>query len=261
MRKYGLVLDPIVAEKDYILGGFGSLGGSILQPDGQWTPWLPKGEDQYNFNFEPSACASFGTLNAVEILLRRIYTETDNFSDRFLAKNSNTTEQGNSPQTVAESLRKQGVCYELEWPITSDLTTWEKFYAVLPQSIKILATEFVAKFKFTHEYVGTTTAALKIGLQYSPLGVAVSAWQQGPDGLYISPFPVNHWCVLIGYVDKEYWLVYDSYDENGDFVKKLAWDYSFGMAKRYQVTEQLDPKSPSGIAYLVSLILSAFGFK
>lgn len=259
--KYGLILEPIVAEKDYILGGYGSLGGIILQQDGQWITWLPKGEDQYNFNFEPLACASFGTLNAVETLLRRIYGETSNFSDRFLAKNSNTTPQGNSPQTVAESLRLEGVCYEMEWPITADLTTWEKFYAVLSQSVKILATEFVAKFKFKHEYVGTTAAALKIGLQYSPLGVAVSAWQMGPNGLYISPFPVNHWCVLVGYVDKEYWLVYDSYDENGDFLKKLAWDYNFGLAKRYQITEQVTPQSKNWIDYLVNLVLTAFKLK
>src|SRR4051812_48805785 len=115
-RNYGLVLDPIVPEKDYIFGGYGSLGGTIKKPDGQWLDCLPPGEDQFNFGFEPLACTSFGTLNAVEILLRNDL-DIENYSDRFLAKISGTTESGNSPQTVAETLRKRGVCFQSQWDI------------------------------------------------------------------------------------------------------------------------------------------------
>lgn len=258
MKNYGFIPEPIVANKDWVFGSSLSAGGEVLRPDGQWTELLPQGEKQFNYGFEPSACVSFGTLNAVEILIRHHYADIENFSDRFLAKMSGTTPQGNGPQTVGETLRKQGVPYEIQWPITPDLTTWDKFYSDIPKSVQILAQQFPAEYSFTHEFVNTSPAQLKEALKYSPLGIAVSAWQKNGD-VYVSTFPNNHWCVLVGYKDGEHWIVYDSYDENGDFVKHLAWDFDFSMAKRYAVNVQVQKKSQGWINFLVQLVLSAFG--
>lgn len=257
-KNYGFLEDQIIFGKDYIFGGYGSLGGEVLMPDGNWKPYLPSGEKQFNNEFESMACTTFGTLNAVEILIRRIYGNVDNFSDRFLAKVSNTNVNGNSPHVVAEKLRKQGTPREELWPITKDLNSWETFYAPIPQSIQTVALEFTAKFDFKHEYVPTTPQALKEALKYSPLGISVSAWSKGIDGLYYSTFPNNHWCVLVGYKDGEYWEVYDSYDENGDFIKRLAWDYNFSVAKRYSITVQVQQTSHGWIAFLLSLFKAAF---
>ena len=65
--------------------------------------------------------------------------------------------------------------------------------------------------------------------------------------------------MLIGYVDGQYWEVFDSYDENGDFIKHLAWDHSFAIAKRYQVKIQVQKQSQGWINFLVQLVGAAFG--
>ncbi len=235
VKNYGFVPDKIEVEKDYVFGSYGNLGGTEWQPDGQWIAYTPVGESQLNFGFDPQGCVSFGTLNCVETLLRRMFDITENFSDRYLAKVSNTTPQGNSPQKVAEALRKSGTPKERDWPITPDLTDWDAFYGSIPFVVQNKAKEFVKLFGFKHEYVKTTPTELKQALKYSPLGISVSAWRKNDQGLYISEFPNNHWVELIGYKDKEYWIVYDSYFADGVFYKKLAWDHEFSQAKRYAV--------------------------
>jgi len=260
IKSYGLILDPIEIGKDYQFGGYGSLDGEILQSDGQWHAYLPLEERQANFGVDTQACVSFGTLSACEMLLRRIYGEIDNFSDRYLAKVGETTPQGASPQKIAEALRKLGVVREGLWPFTSNLTNWDLFYSDIPQTIRTLAEEFLARFDFKHEYVSTAPATLKQALKYGPLGISVSAWTQNDNGLYYSPFANNHWTVLIGYKEGEYWEVFDSYaDFDGKFIKRLAWNHTFSQAKRYRLTIRVDTKSDRWFNYLIALIRKAFG--
>lgn len=260
VKNYGYIPDAIDTDRDYIFGGNGNLGGTILVPDGQWTPWLPYGESQYNFGFDTMACVSFGTLSACEILLNRMYEVTENFSDRFLAKASLTTPQGNSPQKVAEALRKLGVPREKDYPISQDLTSWEKFYAALPTGIIDLAEQFLTLFAFNHEYVPTSKSSLKSALKYSPVGIAVSAWATNENGLYVSNFPNNHWTVLVGYKEGEYWIAYDSYASfDGTFIKHLAWDHEFSQAKRYAIN--LKDQTVQAVWYVLVLnnLTSFFG--
>lgn len=260
-KNYGLIIDPIKPD-DYVAGSSNSIqnlrGEIIVQPGGQWLDWIPQGEQQAPFGFEPSACASFGTLNAVEILLQRVYGEIDNFSDRFLARMSNTTQSGNSPHTVAETLRKKGDVKEQEWPYTSDLNTWEKFYSEIPDTTQILALGEFAEYEFKHEYVPTAPASLMTQLQYSPLGIAVSAWEQDATGLYVSNFPANHWVALIGYVKNEYWIVYDTYtDFTGGYLKKLAWNHNFPIAKKYSIKIQIT--NPNAFTRFINFLKSWLG--
>lgn len=259
MKTYGLLLEPIVAEKDYVLGSYGSLGGDVLQPSGQWDAFLPYNESQLDAaGFDAIACATFGTFNAIEMLNRRQYDTERNWSDRFLAKTSGTTPQGNSPHTVAETLRKTGAPNEVDYPYLPTIQTWDQFYADIPQGIFGLATAFSTEFDFKHEYVPTTPAYLKQALQYSPLGISVFAWlKDTTTGLYHKPagYTDNHWCVLVGYVDGEYWLVYDSYEPQE--LKKLQWDFAFQIAKRYSLTRHVADEK-TWYQHLIELILANF---
>jgi len=68
----GFIPDKI-AEDHYILGGGVSLGGRIIQPTGQWDKELPVLEIQKKNFLETYACTSFGTLNCIEILMKKKY--------------------------------------------------------------------------------------------------------------------------------------------------------------------------------------------
>ena len=57
-------------------------------------------------------------------------------------------------------------------------------------------------------------------LKYSPLWTAGFAWYQ-KDGLYRSYGTANHAFLVVGYVEGEYWLAFDSYSP---FLKKLDWN-------------------------------------
>src|SRR3990167_9214558 len=97
--QYGFIRDDIKPE-DYVFGS-GQLAGEVLQLNGDWSDFLPPEELQNLNGVEPYACASFGTLNALEMLLRRVLGQVDNFSDRYLAYVSGTKEKkGNSPHLV-----------------------------------------------------------------------------------------------------------------------------------------------------------------
>jgi hypothetical protein len=127
MNKYGYIKDEIAP--DHFIFGSGQLEGEILQPYGHWSDFLPPDEFQNLNGVEPYACATFGTFNAAEILLRRRGIIA-NFSDRFTAQVSGTQfRRGNSPHTVAEYIRKQGAVPEEAWPIAPEIDTFDKWYA------------------------------------------------------------------------------------------------------------------------------------
>ena len=213
---------------DYKQTGRLTLGGAALQPDGQWDAYLPKEEVQ-NLAMEPQACASFGTLNAVEALARQEFGDISNWSDRFLAKVSGTTQNGNDPHTVAETLRRKGCVYESSWPYTKEITSWDKYYAEIPMDLMAIAqAEFKGNFDFGHQYVGTNPQQMMLALMYSPLGADVSAWDF--NDIHKRFGPSNHWVCIYGYVEGQYWKCYDSYSSSH---KKLAWDFGFTMVKQY----------------------------
>lgn len=163
-----------------------------------------------------------------------------NFSDRFLSKVSGTTQMGNSPNTVAEYLRKVGVPKQEHWDFTSDIDTFEKFYAKLPPKLFDYAREdFLEKYQFKHEYVVCSPDKMKLALQQSPLGFSVHAWIE-KDGLYFKPQGAtdNHWVMCFGYEDMKYWKIFDSYDQS---IKHVEWWSLPTICKRYWIKKK-EPK-------------------
>lgn len=244
-RNYGLIIEP-PKETDFIFGGR-MLGDAPVQPDANWSGWLPDVEVQNLNGIEPYACVSFGTLNIVEILERQEYGATDNWSDRFLATTSGTAAlRGNTPTLVGDFLRKKGCVKEKDLPFDSSINTFEKFYAPIPANLRTLALEFPLEYAFGYEYVPSNYDAMMEALKYSPLLFTTYAWTKNENGLYYRPQGLtdNHATVCYGYVRNNYWLIFDSYTDGGSALKKVAWDSLPQQCFRYTLHRQIVNETP-----------------
>lgn len=236
-------IEPAILEEDYILGD-GNLAGEILQSDGQWDACLPDKEIQHQNGVETSNCTAYATLNVIEMLLKRKYGGTHNYSERYVGIAAGTYPPGNNPHAVAETIRKvSGLISDAELPFSTNIDSIQEYYnpSPLPNSLLQRGKEWLFWYDFKHEYVfeksmsiDTKQKRLMEALKYSPLGVSVFAWAQNDNGEYVKLGNDNHWTVLYGYEQNTYWKIYDSYDS---VTKKLVWDYDFGVAKRYFITK------------------------
>lgn len=237
MKTYTGFIPPVIEKEAYFLGA-SPVPTTVLQEDGQWDAYLPTDEFQWKNGTETSACVSFGTLNAVEILLKKL-NESRNYSDRFLAKISETTVQGNDPQKVSECLRKIGTPLQDKWDFEDGMTL-ETFYETIPATLHAEAKkDFLDRYIFKHEWAFDADQPhdekinnMKTALRYSPLGAAVQAWVKGPDGRYIKTSTENHWVCIYGYTDNA-WKVLDTYDNT---YKLYAMENTLNWVKRYYIT-------------------------
>jgi len=213
-------------ETDYLLGA-SPIKKEILRPDGQWTDCVPVGEVQSK-GTETMACTCFSLLNILETLAKVKYGESWNKSDRYSAKMTGCTRSGNAQSIVLDITRKTaGLIDEELWPF-DDNFTWSDFYADIPLNLRQLGANWTKEWIIGYEVVPLNNkTAMKEALKYSPLYVAGYAWAQS-NGLYRSWGRANHSFVLVGYVEGQYWLVYDSYSP---FLKKLDWNYLFGAMR------------------------------
>ncbi len=241
LNKFGYRL-PIIQEGEYIHGD-NLLGDLPTNPSGQWDSYLPDNELQ-NRGYETYSCVSEATLHCTEILQRKEFADTTKYSVRFLATMSDTgRKQGNDNQTVAETLRKLGCVQEVDWPF--DAASYEAFYT--PPSdkiIKLAKAQFIDN-AFGHSWVQNTSPdAMKNALMYSPLALGVFAWPApDADGIYHRPAGAQdcHCVTVYGYEDGVAWHIFDSYSNT---KKRLAWDYGFGVGKRFTLNRVV-PTSPS----------------
>ncbi len=239
MKSFGLIIES-PKPTDYVLGGAASLGGAILQPDGQWDGHLPETEVQNVNGLETYMCVTMTTNNCHEILEKRLYGARDNWSDRYLAKQSGTDlKQGNTPNAVAETRRKKGCVKEYEWPF--DVNTWAAFYTSIPKNIETMAIGEGAEYDFGYEFVRSNAKDIMEALKYSPVGFSTYAWVKGEDGKYYRPagYNDNHFVTVYGYVEGSHWKVFDSYLADGMILKEIRWDTLPMVAMRYTLTKNV----------------------
>lgn len=236
-NKYGLIIGEQRPE-DYRFGA-SPLTPEILQEDGNWEQFLPYKEIQNLNGIEPFACVSFTILNCLEILIKRKYGEDKNWSDRFLSAISGTGAGGNSPNVVAEFLRKLGVVPQEVWPFDENIKSFEEFYSPIPDEIYNLAKEFLNEYEFKYEFV--SNEKIKEALQSSPLLVSVSAWFE-KDGKYFKPdeIPENHATTLVAIKEGEYKRIFDSYaDGEGDpYLKDYDWNAKHAVIVRFHIKKK-----------------------
>lgn len=265
-KNYGFIPDVIDPSKHWVLGGAQTkMKGTVLNPTANWIPYVPAGEAQSSGAFDAEDCTTMGTQNSIEALAGLLGYKV-NYSKRALAIASGTTPQGNSPHTVAETIRTVlGELDEAQLPFdpTAQVWTWASYYSPNPltKAMLTLGQKFWQQWDFSHEWVldGTEDLAiqatkLKLALQSSPVGIGVFAWEMGPNNLYIRNGNEDcHWVSLVNYKDGEYWEIFDSYD---GFLKQLDWNFGFTQAKRYAlVPHQVTLSRFAQILQLIAQIL------
>lgn len=239
---YGFIFQAL-EDAHYLLGGNDPLAQyPLLLPDGHgWQPFLPTPEVQYRGNFESENCTNYGTNHCLATLAK--FKGYDEFpkdcSERYGGIETGTTRQGNNAHFVIEKIRTDiGVIPELSLPFNDSITTWDEYYSPKPTGLVPFGRRILSKFKIGHRWVFNDQNwsedkpdKLKHALQYSPIGISVSAWEmRGDKFCKADTDPDNHWCMLFDYKDQDYWLVFDSYDQS---IKKLEWHYNFFSAKNY----------------------------
>ncbi|MDQ3158780.1 MAG: peptidoglycan-binding protein [bacterium] len=206
IKQTGLLVKPIAPE-NYVMGAYTKLTAVARMPSMQWADFLPTREKQHAFNFDTLSCTTFSALNQCEMQGRWLldngyinlaqlawlqengYFDENgnlNFSDRFTAIMSGTTKWGNDFVTVWESIRKDGLLPERDFPFQAssfeDYQDRSKITSVMIGKAK----EFLKIFDFKYEWVffkesetftEAEQAKIKEALTHAPLhiGIAIPA--------------------------------------------------------------------------------------
>lgn len=230
MKNFGLLINKEANAKDWVFGG---VTGIIEEPltNGQWDDFLPVYETQLK-SFDTMGCVSWSALNCLETIYKRRYGEEENFSDRFIAKMSGTTVNGNYLEKVAETIRTAGLVDEEYYPWEGN--NWLEYYQDVPEDVIERAKLSLERYKMNWEWILSRDAeSLKEALKYAPLQVTVYAWGKKVGDIYqYTDKTPNHAVMLYGYEDGIYWKIYDHYDNK---YKKVSWDFNFGHRMRYNI--------------------------
>lgn len=243
-KKYGLKLRPVSSKAYKFLGG--QVPVEVLQPDMDWTPFLPEKEFQNLNMIEPYACVPFTILNCAETLIKRKYGLDRNYSDRFLATVIDTRKGGCDPEDACEFLRKIGVPLQEEWPFDESINTTEKFFAKLPPKLYEIAQEFNKEWIFMYDVVPSVPSEISTALTCSPLLGSVYGWKRRPDGLYYRPkgYRDNHATTMFYLKEGEFRRYFDTYEN--PHIKDVEWGtvpmrvVRFWITKR--ITQEVRPK-------------------
>lgn len=262
---------------DWIRGKESGIVENVRNTSGDWRRFTPPGETQQDMRtyFDSEACMSFAELDDIETQIAfliavngisdaniqwlkdngYIVNGVINFSDRFTAKMSGTTRQGNFYQSVWGSARNDGLVPESAWPFPfADLTSggetdanWAVYYAEIPQSVKDLALEFKKRFTVMYEWVNETGVAiddsiLQTALKMSPLQIATLVCMPWFTTEIIPGCgPGAQHSTLLLAIDDTCRYILDHYVP---FLKRLAKDYVVSYAVRGVIIEAVDPKTP-----------------
>lgn len=231
-KQYGFI-EPVIVPEDYFFGSK-KLGSVVLNEKGDWRDYLPIFEHQRK-SIESNSCVSFGIASALEMLHKLHYKTEPNYSDRYISKTSETDpDSGNTPKRVAAAVREHGTVPEKEWPFVDNL---EEYFKEIPQRLIDMGMEWLNDYSFGYEW--SDQSQLKEALKRSPVGVAVSAWQQNEAGEYIHFGRYNHWVVLVAFDEQDRGIIFDSYEES---LKTMVEGYEFGFPQIYVLSRKKKAK-------------------
>lgn len=256
---FGLIKQQALDPRDYVFGGITGAPKEIIRQSGSYLDVLPEKELQHGVYMDSMACVSFSALNCIEILLKVQYDITANYSDRALAKMSDTTIKGNYLAKVAETIRKQGLIPEEVWGFDRSRegkVDWDVFYRDIPQFELDSRLPFLAEYVVNWEWV--EEGDLEEQLKYGPLQVTIAyaSTSQEVNGIIPkSPYPANHAVTLVAVEKGVKKVIYDHYEK---VVKNLAWDYVLEDKIRYSITKRINKPTMSELPGIITEYVAKF---
>lgn len=152
----------------------GTIQHEVRNPTANWYKYLVVGEHQKFNGVDVMGCVSFACSSTEEIQLKQQLGVEVNRSDRFLAKVSGTTEQGNWVSKVLDTRKKQGFVPEHRWTTPPPPVTFSGYYADIPQPILVEGLANVPQSDLQYEYIPEhDRATIKYHLQHAPLMVTI----------------------------------------------------------------------------------------
>ena len=106
LKNYGWVAHRITPEH-YVMGGV--LAPEVIQPDGDWSAYLPTYEPQFGGDWDSAGCTVWGSENQIEILMKKMFGGDYNYSERYIYNNVKIRQTGTDPQLTYEAERKNGL--------------------------------------------------------------------------------------------------------------------------------------------------------
>lgn len=161
--------------EDWVAGSISGLTYEVINPSGDWRPYLPTKEIQFGRE-DSMACVSFSLINAIEIQEKFLTGKETNYSDRFLAKRSGTTQFGNYLYKVADVVRKEGIVKETSYPTLPNYT-FAEYYAEIKEplltDLLIEGKQWLERFTFNYEFIPLDKAELLKHIKQAPLQVVI----------------------------------------------------------------------------------------
>lgn len=262
---YGFKI-PVIKDEHWKFGSANTrIKGVPLIPNGDWRPLLPPFEYQARNGFDPNSCALHTTTHAYACIFKKQYNINRDDSERYLGVISNSDEDGNNPDTVAEAARLKGLVPEGLLPFDNTITNFKQWASPKPMSSELLreGQRLLDLFKLGHEWVPNDHASITEALKYSPLGVAVCAWivKDIVDGQPLYYFPqgaaYNHDCLLVYEEPGKYYEVFDTYDQQ---IKRIDWNAELRYIKRFAVALNNDTSIMQQILLKIAQLIPLLAF-
>lgn len=171
LQNDGVILGRKVT--DFIAG---TLPYRVNITDGNWTPYVPKFENQFSNNADSMGCVTYSALNCIETQERFITGTEVNYSDRWIAKMSGTTHQGNYLYKVMDTIRQYGLVLEEDYP-TPDNFDWDTYYAEIPttkfQELIKKGQEWLTRWQVNYEWLTVSDPQIDYHLKHAPIQVVI----------------------------------------------------------------------------------------
>lgn len=240
----GLKQPTNLSPVDFVAGDFSPLvwKSRVTEAGGFWLPFIPTYEVQNNNGVDKMNCTAMATDNVIETDIKERENIEINVSDRFVAKASGNTKDGNYIQYPIETIMKVGFVMEDVYPEEYQIKppTWDEYYKNITPELFKKALVVLDKYEFNREFVYPTNDKDKLYqlLHEAPLKATVCyASSSDPDDILNPNGKHNHDVAIVSAKYGEYFVIYDSYAwlRGLPTLKRYAWNYQFGAVMRIHV--------------------------